>query len=68
MAWIAPDNDESVFIFENKPYRSDKNYFWTTGELGYFYEIPKPVCVWILGYVPTWKDEPIEIIGKNHEN
>ncbi len=51
LPWIARDEDENLWVFEDKPERS-KNYFMATGDYGHLPDVLFPQI--------TWDNSPID--------
>lgn len=59
MAYIAIDKDGIEYIYEKKPYREDRGFWYAHT---YFYiDVPKGTSKLLTGKQMTWDDEPFEL-------
>ena len=72
MPYIATDSDGTIALYERKPIRAfpENNYgteltpYWTREKAYFdneFNNIDENTCRLMIGFVPSWEDEPIEI-------
>lgn len=59
MAWLAVDQDESEFIYSNKPIRK-YDLMWEPNCCNYVH-LPKGTIKKIFGIELTWNNEPVEL-------
>ncbi len=65
MAWIATDRNGDVFVYNQKPKKSNDE--WVQSVYDGVEQIDKDICTVLIGRVPTWDDAPVEITERPQE-
>lgn len=66
MAWLAVDKNGEEYIYDSKPYRSNRSEEFIASEDSYlnptyFIYLPTGSIKKLIGKELTWNDEPVEI-------
>ena len=61
MAWIARDNDHTLWLYTTKPVRGYNVWTESDEEESFPVELPWDADEDLIGKYLTWEDEPVEI-------
>ena len=57
--WLATDKEGNCYAFKSKPFRTTINT-WETEFMLPMVKVSSEACLFFIGSILTWKDEPIK--------
>ena len=63
MAWVAVDKNGSEWVYNDKPFRGQCEFFWNDLHVvePHMIRLPRGTIKKLIGRELTWDDEPVEL-------